>query len=135
MCATALNIHKYVTYVCTFIHTYICTYIHTYMHAYIRMYEHTYIHTSYVHTHTHTHTSPATDTRHVGVRTASLPRVSLFTTQIHDTSAFSLRLYHGASLQLERCHVAHSMAGIVAMDHSRYTFSKKKNSLYSAFIW
>ena len=57
-----------------YVYSYIHMYEHTYVHACVHTYVRTYIHTSYVHTHTHTHTHP-------------LP-------QIHDTSAFALRLYH-----------------------------------------
>jgi len=37
---------------------------------------------------------------------------------VHDTSASSIRLYSRARLEAERCHVAHSMTGIVLQDHS-----------------
>lgn len=45
-------------------------------------------------------------------------RVSLERCSVHDTSASSIRLYSRARLELERCHVAHSMTGIVVQDRS-----------------
>ena len=119
-------------YVYSYIHMYEHTYVHACVHTYVRTYLHTYVVRTHTHTHTHIPCHRYTTRRrsHCVFTTC----VSLFTTQIHDTSAFSLRLYHGASLQLERCHVAHSMAGIVAMDHSRYTFSKKKKSIQCLYM-